>query len=380
MPSTSLSDRIINIILHQKGEDDPEIRTLSLATLNDSKLLSIAALLWTQIGWSWALATAGWLWVLGLVAVDVALFLLRWGMRNRWTRMKVRLDAASASLAVVVNLGLTALVAIDVLVLTQVPSDRATILAIILTIGFLGYVVAIFSAFEVLATINILVLTGAATLGLAIGHSDLARPFALLIPGGTIAFLLLMRRTHVVLLGSIRSQRKNRLLSLHDPLTKLPNRAFLQDALARQLSAIGTQNGSDEVAILCLDLDGFKAINDRFGHAAGDWVLVHVADILRRCLAVGEQACRIGGDEYVLLLPGGGETRVKSLGRSVIEAVSEPFDIGHTIPARIGVSIGAAVAQEQGYPLGDLLGEADGALYAAKRAGRGRLHLHRRAA
>lgn len=380
MAAKFLLEKSINTLLHQGDDLDREIRSISLSTLNDDDFVSISALFWTQIGWSWALFVTSWFWLTCFMLADFGLFLLRWGMRKRWMVMHRRLDAAAIALALPVNVGLAALISIEIFVLTQVPSDRMAILAIILTVGFCGYVVAMFAAFAVLATLNIVMLTGAAMLGLFVGYSDLARPFAILIPGGTIAFLYLLRRTHSVLLESICSQRTSRLLSLQDPLTKLPNRAFLQDALARQLSAIGTLKGPAEVAVLCLDLDGFKGINDRFGHAAGDWVLVHVADILRLSLNAGEAACRIGGDEYVLLVPEGGETRARLLGQGIIEAISKPFDIGHTIPARIGVSIGAAVSQEQDYPLGSLLAEADDALYAAKRGGRGRLHFHCRAA
>ncbi|OAS20056.1 GGDEF domain-containing protein [Methylobacterium platani] len=183
----------------------------------------------------------------------------------------------------------------------------------------------------------------------------------------TVAFWLLTRRTHATLVGAIRDQRSHYLLSRRDSLTNLPNRASMRDTLARHLSEIGTEDGPSQVAVLCLDLDGFKAINDRFGHAAGDEVLVHVAGLLRRHIGAGDTACRIGGDEYVLLLPDADEARVRSLGRSIIEATAQPVGTRRAAQARIGVSIGAAIARESGRRPKALVEEADAALHAAER-------------
>lgn len=364
--------RITETLLYQEGETDPEIRTLSLMSLNDSDRLSWAVLLWTQTGWFGALAATGWRWLLVFVLLDLALFIVRWRLRRSTLGTGIGQNGISPVVLVPINLGLVALIATDVFVLTQAHSERATFLACILAIGFSGYLVSVFSAFTVLATLNIVMVTAAFELGIATGDSDTARPFALLIPGGTIAHWLLMKHNHENLIGALRNQRAHYLLSRHDPLTKLPNRSFMRETLARHLSTMGA-GGPCRVAVLCLDLDGFKEINDRFGHAAGDWVLVHVAGILREFLAPGDMACRIGGDEYVALLPGSDEARVRSVSRSIIAATAQPFDTGRAVQARIGVSIGAAIADGPDHDLDGLLEEADLALYAAKRNGKGQL-------
>lgn len=371
----SVKARIMDILLHQNGEKDSEIRAASLPTLNDNDLVSSAALFWVQAGWIWAFVVSGWSWLLAFSLLDVLLFATRWQMRRGRDLLGRPIDATSDVLSMAINVGLMAIVSICIFVLTQTGSDRSCILAIILAVGFSGYATALYAAFAVLASLNIGLLYGALGIGLAIGSSDLVRPFALLTPCATLAFWLLTQQTHLTLLSAIRSQRDNQRLAMQDPLTKLPNRCSMRDALSRHVASIGTATGPEGVAVLCLDLDGFKAINDRHGHAAGDWVLVHVADILRRCIAVGDSACRTGGDEYVVLLPGADEARAVAVGASIIESVLKPLAIGQIIPARVGVSIGAVVARNPSNAVDAVLEVADRALYAAKRGGRGQLRF-----
>ena len=373
MPTSSVPAKIFDVLLHQRGAKDLEIRAASLSTLNDNDLLSVAALFWTQIGWVWVLATTGWLWAVGFSLLDATLFVTRWRMRRGRGLLGRSIGSGAELLFTAVNIGLMGLVSICIFALSQTPSDRASILAIILAVGFSGYAAALFTAFTVLATINIAFLYAALGIGLTVGPSDLTRPFALLTPCAAAAFWLLTQHTHQTLLLAIRSQRDNRRLSLQDPLTRLPNRIHMREALEQRIVAIGAEGGPTRVAVLGLDLDGFKAINDRHGHAAGDWVLVHVADILRAHIGGGDLACRIGGDEFVLVLYSADEERIASLGKTIIRAVEEPFDIGRTIPARIGVSIGVAVADNPSCEIDAILEDADSALYMAKREGRGRI-------
>lgn len=179
MVNLSLSSRLLDALLHQDGKQDPEIRTLSLATLNDDDLLSTAALFWTQLGWFWALAASDWQWLYAFSAIDVVLFGIRWRLRRRLTPTGQPLDAGSQALSAWINLWLIALIAIDIFILAQAPSERTAILGIILTVGFCGYITALFAAFPVLAMLNIVMLNGSLAFGLAVGFSDIARPFAI---------------------------------------------------------------------------------------------------------------------------------------------------------------------------------------------------------
>lgn len=156
--------------------------------------------------------------------------------------------------------------------------------------------------------------------------------------------------------------------ALTDALTGLRNRRGLDLAI----EALGTS----DFALVHLDLDRFKQVNDGLGHAAGDHVLVQVARILAEECRAGDTAARIGGDEFVLLLPGmrQAEPALRRIAR-IIERLSEPIPYGADT-CRIGGSAGLVLArQAPEAAISVLFAHADAALYAAKRAGRGRALL-----
>ena len=124
--------------------------------------------------------------------------------------------------------------------------------------------------------------------------------------------------------------------------------------------------------MLCLDLDGFKAINDNYGHAAGDALLLQVAQLLSACCGPADLVGRTGGDEFVVILAGNAAERIETVGARIIDRLSRPFSVGsHQLC--VGVSIGAAIVPRDGRDTEALLHRADIALYQAKAAGRGRL-------
>lgn len=158
----------------------------------------------------------------------------------------------------------------------------------------------------------------------------------------------------------------------HDPLTGLPNRLAMRDELQRQL--LRNARG-DELAVLCMDLDRFKAVNDKFGHAVGDTLLIQVADRLRGHARGTDFVVRLGGDEFAVFQCGTQQpVSSTSLARRLIAALSEPFDLGGQV-AQIGVSVGIALAPFDGDTPDALLKSADLALYRAKAAGRGTLRF-----
>ena len=158
--------------------------------------------------------------------------------------------------------------------------------------------------------------------------------------------------------------------AVRDPLTGLHNRRHLDQVLAGGLGAGGTDEG---LAVVTLDIDHFKAVNDRFGHAAGDTVLTAVARLLQASVRDGDTAVRLGGEEFVVLLPGADREqalrRAEEMRRGVA-AVVHAFG-GERI--HVTVSAGVAVRPDDGATAGTLLEAADRALYLAKAAGRDRV-------
>jgi diguanylate cyclase (GGDEF)-like protein len=183
--------------------------------------------------------------------------------------------------------------------------------------------------------------------------------------GGILIFVVL----RVVPLRLLQqAQDRAVYLSAHDVLTGLPNRAVFTDRL-RQAHALGQRTGAS-AAILFLDLDRFKFINDTLGHAAGDLVLRTVAQRLRGCLRATDTLARLGGDEFAVILPPDVTPQIIDiLAQRLIQAVERPIDINGTAGS-VGVSIGVALS-EPGIDQDQWLQNADVALYRVKSSGRG---------
>ncbi|QPF76626.1 diguanylate cyclase [Roseateles sp. DAIF2] len=162
-------------------------------------------------------------------------------------------------------------------------------------------------------------------------------------------------------------------LALHDPLTGLANRRLLQVQLHQAL--MQAKRSGQDVAVAYLDLDGFKPVNDRFGHEAGDAVLRTVASRLANEVRANDTLARIGGDEFVLVLVDiEGERDALVVLQRCLEAVHRPIPLGGTgEPVAVGCSIGLALRSRHGGTEQALQQAADDAMYAAKRAGRGRV-------
>ncbi|HYI64303.1 MAG TPA: EAL domain-containing protein [Allosphingosinicella sp.] len=158
-------------------------------------------------------------------------------------------------------------------------------------------------------------------------------------------------------------------LAYHDALTGLPNRAVFTDHLARNVDRAAAQ--TEPLAILCIDLDGFKAVNDIYGHPAGDELLIEVAHRLRAVTRGHELVARLGGDEFAVIQQGGSQPGHSGLiSERIIAALREPFDVGGQ-SVRISASIGVAIFPADAGTASDLIKNADMALYRAKAEGRG---------
>ncbi len=161
-----------------------------------------------------------------------------------------------------------------------------------------------------------------------------------------------------------------RSLALTDALTGLPNRRGLSEALARSLAACSAQRVT---AVYLIDLDGFKPVNDRLGHDAGDELLIGVARRLQGMLRGSDVVARLGGDEFVVVASGlAGDADALALGRKLLDAFGVPF-VAAGQPCRVGLTIGYALAPHDGADADSLLKRADAAMYAGKQAGRHRV-------
>lgn len=154
----------------------------------------------------------------------------------------------------------------------------------------------------------------------------------------------------------------------HDPLTGLWNRAAFEAYLPEALRQ--AQEDAGHLAILFLDLDRFKPINDEYGHAVGDWLLIQVGKRLREAVRGHDRVARLGGDEFILLLSDLRENDVaEPIARKLVASLNQPFQY-EGFPLQIGCSIGIAFYPEHGSRAEELLAAADRAMYLAKQAGR----------
>jgi diguanylate cyclase (GGDEF)-like protein len=162
----------------------------------------------------------------------------------------------------------------------------------------------------------------------------------------------------------------------HDPLTGLPNRRRFEDELSRKHAHAARYGGRG--AVLMLDLDNLKEVNDSFGHHAGDRMITTVAELLQGRLRRTDVVARLGGDEFAALLPEADEERAWAVASTLLAVVrAQPLLIDEQL-VHVSVSVGIALFEgAQGWTSDELLAAADAAMYEAKQGGRDRVAVHR---
>lgn len=161
-------------------------------------------------------------------------------------------------------------------------------------------------------------------------------------------------------------------LAHYDPLTGLPNRSLLGDRLQQAIAL--ARRGNAPLAVLMIDLDGFKDVNDTLGHAAGDDLLKSVATRARECVRTSDTIGRLGGDEFLAILPETDAGGAELVGMKLVEVMARPHRIdGHDV--QVSVSVGASLLPDHGRDAQALQRAADAALYAAKSAGKNRYRM-----
>lgn len=195
---------------------------------------------------------------------------------------------------------------------------------------------------------------------------------AFVVAGIIIALLLRNLQRASTQLQTERAEAQHR--ALHDPLTGLGNRALFRDRLHQAI--VGMSRGEPQLALLALDLDRFKQVNDTLGHEAGDELLRQVAGRITSMLRPTDTLVRLGGDEFAIIQTAiSAHTEAAVLAQRVIEALQAPFHLSGT-SAQIGVSIGIVTAPDLAQTEAELASRADDALYRAKANGRNCFSLY----
>jgi diguanylate cyclase (GGDEF)-like protein len=179
----------------------------------------------------------------------------------------------------------------------------------------------------------------------------------------------IIRRGQAMTRSLVASEARATHLAFHDQLTGLPNRARLNDGFA-DLASRSRRRG-EQFAVMCIDLDLFKAVNDSFGHLAGDELIRIVASTIQKNCRANDFLARIGGDEFILLQANSSTERARVLAQRVIAAIAEPVEL-EVGRAFIGASIGLVMVEGSSMDAAEALRRADLAMYAAKQGGRNR--------
>ena len=194
-------------------------------------------------------------------------------------------------------------------------------------------------------------------------------------PIGLQQLIMTVGETIKLSLSNLKLRDELRQQAIHDPLTGLFNRRYLDETLPRELHMAQRRNAP--LSVVMLDLDGFKQFNDSFGHGPGDALLREFGRVLREHLRKSDISCRFGGDEFVLVLPDSSiadtQERVEQI-RKFLEGL--PIHYGEQVFGLITLSAGIAQTPEHGTSASELLRAADEALYAAKQAGRNRTTIY----
>jgi len=303
-------------------------------------------------------------WALAWLGLDVLLLGLR--LAHSWNLHRGRIMGdGEARVIVCIAFGVCVLFGAGCTASVLAGPPALRIAATAATTGLIAGLATRWAALPRLAMIAITLCAVPFCVALAASGTGGALQFALVAAGTA---MLTLQNQHT-LLAMLRAEHRARRSAQTDPLTGLPNRAGLEAEWTRL--AREARWTRDAVAVLYVDLDGFKAVNDRFGHAAGDRLLAEVAARLR-VAAAGHFACRLGGDEFVVVAAGADSRTAAAIAASIRERVGRPVDLdGGAV--RIGASVGIAAAGMAHALGGDgpqrLLTSADAALYRAKRGG-----------
>ena len=307
-----------------------------------------------------------------LLIADIALFIARLTILVRTRRSAWRGQLLAPDLFITCSIGWTALVGLGTGLCMASGDCVLQFLAPTTMMGIIAGLVTRNNCAPRLALLQVALCDVPLQLAIPFG----GQPWMMISIAQCPLMLAVMTKTIVGIseayLTVVMAKRDSEMQATHDVLTGLWNRAGLMRSLTGSLK--NTAAGAASFALLYIDLDGFKVINDRLGHAAGDDLLRQAAARISEAVPAGALVARLGGDEFIVVAPGQDGCGASVIGDAVIAAVSRPYELGaHSVP-RIGASIGIACSDRTTSP-DELLAVADAALYRAKSKGKGRCFI-----
>jgi diguanylate cyclase len=376
MPNTTPSGFLYDLILGPLARAPERVRermletvpttALSLATYSVTLLLICGTTAWMANGAPWAMAWLG-----------VSVLLLSWRLFYPW--YEHRKGRPTPLGAIMVSSGLAmASFGFGCAISIRTGDIALTTMALGGTMGVMAGVATRWAALPrpALATMLLAVLPPVIALASRGGANIMA---AAALAFSAISIATFMTHNREVLLASITAGEMLRRKAQTDHLTGLANRAELMQRLGNACNELPDESHGPgrPFAVLYVDLDGFKAVNDNHGHAAGDEILQRVAACLHQVVGPDELVARMGGDEFVVLLRDSDPVTSRKVADEIISVISREHRISDGRALRIGCSVGISMAPAQGREPEVLLARADAALYSVKAQGKGQTGMWR---
>ena len=329
--------------------------TFSIAAIAACRHPTVALLCW--IGLDIAVAT---------VRIPLIVHILR---RTRGMPNGAGIDPWAVDLFVGLGTMWSALLGFGTLACLATGDPGLSVLVALLAMGTVGAQASRAPGVPRLNIVQMCLIVVPLAIGAAVSTIPVVPVAVVLAPLYLAGMINITRELHKDYVTIFMTRLDNRRRALHCALTDLPNRSSFNEHLARALAE--AEANKTPLALMYLDLDGFKGVNDGHGHSAGDLLLRQVGDRLRREVAPGTMVARLGGDEFAILMESGDVAAVTQTAQSIIAALGRPFPLSPDCTVGIGVSIGIAEGGTATESRGSVVDRADAALYAAKRAGKG---------
>ncbi len=345
-----------------------DVRRARMRTLPDSALLLAMAFAWNVGGPSFAVFVVRSWWAVAWLALSVATQIVRIWLNQRCQHAVTSPNEPTYGSLLMVNIVSFFLLSVGVFGLLRTAEPRLVAVAIVLSLGWMSYVASRFAAFPRMAAALLYLLGWTLAAGLL--TSPTLWIIGLVAITFPVAYQVMMKQSHQIIASSLNAQYESRQLSMHDHLTGLGNRRALERWTDERVAGRQAGRGASRFAVLCLDLDGFKAVNDTFGHPAGDELLRQVATRLSTSVRRDDAVYRTGGDEFTILAGDADGHNAMELAGRIIKICSRPHAILGNQWTTIGVSVGIAVYPDDGDDLDTVVSRADAALYTAKQTGR----------